>query len=53
MISDASYIELLKNCTKWNSRMMGGRTRSNTAVFDQQTGVVQRPSTHLYRLFFS
>lgn len=28
---------------------MGGRTRSQTAVFDQQTGVMHRPTEHLFR----
>jgi hypothetical protein len=42
MISDAAYIEILKNCSKWNSRVMGGRKRSETAVYDQQTGIVHR-----------
>ncbi|KAF7638803.1 hypothetical protein Mgra_00001612 [Meloidogyne graminicola] len=49
MISDATYIEMLKNCSKWNSRVMNGRTRSQTAVFDQQTGVMHRPTEHLFR----
>uniref|UniRef100_A0A915NJP0 Uncharacterized protein n=1 Tax=Meloidogyne floridensis TaxID=298350 RepID=A0A915NJP0_9BILA len=49
MISDATYIEMLKNCSKWNSRVMSGRTRSQTAVYDQQTGVMHRPTEHLFR----
>jgi len=50
MISDATYIEMLKNCSKWNSRVMSGRTRSQTAVYDQQTGVMHR---YLFNLIFS
>jgi hypothetical protein len=42
MISDSAYIEMLKNCSKWNSRVMGGRTRSQIAIYDQQTGIVHR-----------
>ncbi|KAL3098059.1 hypothetical protein niasHT_027604 [Heterodera trifolii] len=49
MIPDSAYIEIMKNCSKWNSRTMGGRTRSQTAVFDQQTGIVHRPTEHLFR----
>uniref|UniRef100_A0A914H1N4 Uncharacterized protein n=1 Tax=Globodera rostochiensis TaxID=31243 RepID=A0A914H1N4_GLORO len=49
MISDSAYIEIMKNCSKWNSRTMGGRTRSQTAVFDQQTGIVHRATEHLFR----
>lgn len=40
---------MLKNCSKWNSRVMGGRTRSQIAIYDQQTGIVHRPTEHLFR----
>lgn len=49
MISDSAYIEMLKNCSKWNNRVMGGRMRSRTAVYDQQTGIVHRPTEYLFR----
>lgn len=51
MISDATYIEMLKNCSKWNSRIMGGRTRSQTAVYDQQTGIVHRFLLKMMKLY--
>ncbi|KAH7712759.1 Protein DPFF-1 a [Aphelenchoides avenae] len=49
MISESNYIELMKNCSKWNGRNIAGKTRSTTRVFDQQTGIVQRPTDTLYR----
>jgi len=49
MISDSAYIEAIKNCSKWNSRILGGRKRSKFVVYDQQTGVMQRPTEYLYR----
>lgn len=49
MISDSTYIEMMKNCSKWNSRISTDRKRSGTAVYDHQTGIVQKPSQYLYR----
>ena len=46
MIDETDYIELMKNCSKWNSKIMKGRKKF---VYDQQTGIVHRPSNHLYR----
>ncbi|KAI1724412.1 PHD-finger domain-containing protein [Ditylenchus destructor] len=51
MISDATYIEIMKNCSKWNSRTLNGKTRSEITVFDQQTGVVHKPTDHLFRSY--
>lgn len=49
MISESSYIEMMKNCSKWNSRISTDRKRSGTAVYDNQTEVVQKPSNYLHR----
>jgi hypothetical protein len=51
MISESAYIEVMKNCSKWNSRIVSSRKRSNVSVYDQQTGIVQKPTEHLYRNF--
>uniref|UniRef100_A0A915E365 PHD-type domain-containing protein n=1 Tax=Ditylenchus dipsaci TaxID=166011 RepID=A0A915E365_9BILA len=49
MITDSAYIEIMKNCSKWNGRILNRRQRSETNVFDQQTGTVQRPTEYLHR----
>ncbi|PAV74031.1 hypothetical protein WR25_27264 [Diploscapter pachys] len=47
MISEANYIELMKNCQKWNSRSASDRKeRMQFPFFDQQTAVAQRHNIH-------
>ncbi|MFH4979774.1 hypothetical protein AB6A40_006483 [Gnathostoma spinigerum] len=47
MITEASYIEIMKNCSKWNSRIEAER-RSRYPVLDAQTGTAQRPSSYAF-----
>lgn len=47
MINESSYIEIMKNCSKWNSRILSERKRSSR-VLNQQTGVLERPNPWLY-----
>ena len=50
MINEASYIEIMKNCSKWNNRIVTERKRVS-AVLDQQTGVLEKPTHWLYRSY--
>uniref|UniRef100_A0A914CR81 C2H2-type domain-containing protein n=1 Tax=Acrobeloides nanus TaxID=290746 RepID=A0A914CR81_9BILA len=50
MINEASYIEIMKNCSKWNNRIVSERKRVS-AVLDQQTGVLEKPTHWLYRSY--
>ncbi|KAJ1352634.1 hypothetical protein KIN20_009029 [Parelaphostrongylus tenuis] len=51
MISESSYIELMKNCSKWNERVCNERrARLRYPLFDQQTGTAHRFNPIFYRL---
>jgi hypothetical protein len=43
MIRESVYMEMIRNCSKWNSRTEKER-RGRYPVLDAQTGVAQRPS---------
>uniref|UniRef100_A0A8R1TQD4 Uncharacterized protein n=1 Tax=Onchocerca volvulus TaxID=6282 RepID=A0A8R1TQD4_ONCVO len=45
MISESLYIEMMKNCSKWNSRVETER-KGRYTVLDPQTGIAQHPSHH-------
>ncbi|VDN86643.1 unnamed protein product [Brugia pahangi] len=50
MISESLYIEMMKNCSKWNSRVETER-KGRYTVLDPQTGIAQHPSHHaIYEL---
>ncbi|EYC13204.1 hypothetical protein Y032_0044g1034 [Ancylostoma ceylanicum] len=51
MISEGAYIELMKNCSKWNERACNERkARLRYPFFDQQTGTAHRFNPVFYRL---
>ncbi|WKY16446.1 hypothetical protein Q1695_001245 [Nippostrongylus brasiliensis] len=51
MISEGAYIELMKNCSKWNERAGNERrARLRYPFFDQQTGTAHRFNPVFYRL---
>ncbi|KAE9419384.1 hypothetical protein Angca_003339, partial [Angiostrongylus cantonensis] len=51
MISESAYIELMKNCSKWNERTCNERrARLRYPLFDQQTGTAHRFNPIFYRL---
>lgn len=45
MIGEAGYIEIMKNCSNWNSRIETER-KGRYPVLDAQTGIAQRPSQY-------
>ncbi|KAI6201866.1 hypothetical protein M3Y96_00887800 [Aphelenchoides besseyi] len=47
--AEIAYMECVRNCHEWNKRTITARINSNLAVFDQQTGIVQRPNDTLHR----
>ncbi|GMR38872.1 hypothetical protein PMAYCL1PPCAC_09067, partial [Pristionchus mayeri] len=47
-VSEANYIELMKNCSKFNARITGER-KTRYPFFDQQTGTAHRPSIYAWR----
>ncbi|KAK5979337.1 hypothetical protein GCK32_005919 [Trichostrongylus colubriformis] len=50
MISEGAYIELMKNCSKWNERASNERrARMRYPFFDQQTGTAHRFNPIFYR----
>ncbi|KAK6036826.1 PHD-finger [Cooperia oncophora] len=50
MISEVAYIELMKNCSKWNERASNERrARMRYPFFDQQTGTAHRFNPVFYR----
>ncbi|CAD5229593.1 unnamed protein product [Bursaphelenchus okinawaensis] len=49
MVGDFAYMEAMKNCQKWNSRAVVPRLKGNRGVYDNNTNVMQRPTTALYR----
>lgn len=48
MVDEVFYVECVKNCSNWN-RKISSRIKTSRVVFDQQTGIMQRPTTTLYR----
>lgn len=50
MITEANYVELMKNCSKWNARTCSERkTRFRYPFYDQQTGTAHRPVQNYYK----
>ncbi|CAI4227027.1 unnamed protein product [Auanema sp. JU1783] len=50
MITEANYLELMKSCSKWNSRTSNERkTRLRFPFFDQQTGRAQKLVPNYYK----
>ncbi|KJH46930.1 PHD-finger [Dictyocaulus viviparus] len=50
MINESAYIELMKNCSKWNERACNERrARLRYPFFDQQTGTAHRFNPVFYR----
>ncbi|GMR58798.1 hypothetical protein PMAYCL1PPCAC_28993, partial [Pristionchus mayeri] len=47
-VSEANYIELMKNCSKFNARITVER-QTRYPFFDQQTGTAHRPSIYAWR----
>ncbi|GMT15517.1 hypothetical protein PFISCL1PPCAC_6814 [Pristionchus fissidentatus] len=47
-ITESNYIELMKSCSKFNSRITGER-KTRYPYFDQQTGTAHRPSVYAWR----
>uniref|UniRef100_A0AC35EWG0 DPF1-3 N-terminal domain-containing protein n=1 Tax=Panagrolaimus sp. PS1159 TaxID=55785 RepID=A0AC35EWG0_9BILA len=48
MITEATYLDQIRSCAKFNKRLISQRRRPYP-FFDQQTGIAQRPSNHLVR----